>query len=122
MAKVKLKLYKPNRIFKKIPDFKTFYVTGAIGGFRNPYDFRLTFYNEDTNSVILERQKISQNENLEQDEIDKNLLELEIPTICQCELVMTELAAKELHNFLGKELKALVQIRKEVEKSKEKSK
>ena len=39
--------------FEKDQDFKKYYVTGAIGGFKNKYDFRLSFYNMETNDLIM---------------------------------------------------------------------
>jgi len=122
MEKLKIQKFKPKRNYKKIPDFKSYYVTGAIGGFRNPYDFRLAFYQDDINDVIIKKNKILEEEYLTEEEITEKISKIDIPFILKCEIIMTELAAKELYNFLGKELQTFEQIKKEEEKLKEISK
>ncbi len=122
MGKLKIHKFKPKRNYKKIPDFKSYYVTGAIGGFRNPYDFRLAFYQDDINDVIIKKNKMLEEENLTEEEITEKISKMDILFFLKCEIIMTELAAKELYNFLGKELQVREQIKKEEKKFKEKSK
>ncbi len=102
--KIKLK-----RKYVKSDNFKSYYVTGAVGGFRNLYDFRLTFYNVNSNDFVFQTIKLKE-QNLSEDEYLKILSEKEMPHEILCELIMTEQAVKELHKFLGKELA----IRKDV--------
>lgn len=110
MEKVKYPNIKIKRKYIKSEDFKKYYVTGAIGGFRNPYDFRLTFYNINSNDFLLQTQKLKE-QNLTEDEYIKIISEKEMPHEIQCELIMTEQAVKELHTFLGKELKIYEEMR-----------
>lgn len=102
----KQKGFRLRRDYKKSENFKSYYVTGAAGGFKNPYDFRLTFFRDDINDLIRIRNQYI-NENLSDEEIKKRLSETKVPFILQCELIMTEKSALELYNFLGNELKKL---------------
>lgn len=111
MEKGKIIEIKPKRIYKKADDFKKYYVTGAIGGFRNPYDFRLTFYNIDSNEFVLRTQALKENKNIDDFELQNKLKEYEMPHILMCELIMTKQAVKELYNFLKKELKILSELK-----------
>ncbi len=107
MEKRKIIKIKPKKIYTKAEDYKRYYVTGAIGGFRNPYDFRLTFYNIDSNEFLLKTQNLKENKNIPDVEIQNKLKEVEMTHILQCELIMTEQAVKELYEFLKKEMKIL---------------
>lgn len=100
-------LIKTKRKFKKADNFQKFYVTGAIGGFKNAYDFRLTFYNIDSNEFILKSQSLKDNKNMTNSDFKDKLSEIEVPHILKCELIMTEKAVKELYNFLKIELESL---------------
>ncbi len=102
---------KIRRRYEKSNDFIKYYVTGAIGGFKNPYDFRLSFYNVNSNDFLMQTQKFKEL-NLSEDELSKKISKMEILYEIQCELIMTEQAAKELYNFLGKELKNLEEMKK----------
>ena len=99
--------FKPKPKYEKSDEFKKYYVTGAIGGFRNPYDFRLTFFNVDSNEFILKTQDIKSLEELDENGIKQKLAQREMLHILQCELIMSERALIELYNFIGKELKIL---------------
>lgn len=105
MEKEKIIEFRIKKKFKKDRDFKQYYVTGALGGFRNPYDFRLTFYNVNSNEFVLRTQNLKENKKLNDEELKKTLSEMEMPHILQCELIMTDQAVRELYNFLEKELK-----------------
>jgi len=109
MEKVKYFNIKIKKKYVKSDDFKRYYVTGAVGGFRNPYDFRLTFYNVNSNDFVFQTLKLKE-QNLSEDEYKKIISEKEMPHEILCELIMTEQAVKELHNFLGKELKILEEM------------
>jgi len=109
---------KTKRTHQKAPDFKSYYVTGAIGGFRNPYDFRLTFYQDDINTAVIKKNEILQNQDLNEKEIEEVISNIEIPFYLKCEVIMTELAARELYNFLGKELESLKEIKEDIERLK----
>jgi hypothetical protein len=89
--------------FEKSNNFNRYYVTGAIGGFRNPYDFRLSFYNVNSNEFIIETQKLKE-QNLSREAVAKIMEEMAMPHEIQCELIMTEQTVKELYSYLGKEL------------------
>ncbi len=106
-----LKKYQPKKKYIKAQNFEKYYVTGAIGGFRNPYDFRLSFVNIDTNSLIIKNNELLE-QNLNKDDIEKRMSEQLLTVELQCELIMTKRAVVELHNFLGKELKQLKKIEK----------
>lgn len=93
--------------FKKDKDFKKYYVTGAIGGFRNRYDFRLTFYDLGTNDLILQSDPIKFDRDLSEDEKLEKINQLKLKNTLLFEVIMTEEAVKELYAFLGKELKKL---------------
>jgi len=107
--------FKIKRKFRKAANFKSHYVTGAIGGFKNKYDFRLSFYNLDTNNFILRMQNIKGEKGPPDEEEIKKIEKIDMDHNVVCEVIMSETAAKELYNFIGKEL----EIRK---KTKEKSK
>ncbi len=113
----KVKYLDLKRGYIKSNDFKEYYVTGAVGGFRNPYDFRLTFYNVNSNDFLIRTLKIK-GENPTGDEYKKKVSEMEMPHELLCEIIMTEQVVKELHTFLGKELKILENIRIEQESEK----
>ncbi|KKN47084.1 hypothetical protein LCGC14_0666500 [marine sediment metagenome] len=110
MEKEKIIDIKIRRKYEKSNDFKKYYVTGAIGGFKNQYDFRLSFFNVNSNDFLMQTQKFKE-QNLSEDELSKKISKMEMPHEIQCELIMTEQAVKELYNFLGKELKALEERR-----------
>ena len=86
-------------------DFKRYYVTGAIGGFRNPYDFRLSFYDVDTNELVVKAENLKIEKGLTKLDMKNHLSELEMSLTLTCELVMTKKAVVELYNFIRKELK-----------------
>ncbi len=96
--------FKPKHKYIKSEEFKKYYVTGAIGGFRNPYDFRLTFFNVDSNEFLIKAQDIKSETKLDKNDLMKKLSQREMPNIQQCELIMSERTVRELYNFIGKEL------------------
>lgn len=100
MIPVKLK-----RKFIKSQDFKRYYVTGAIGGFRNPYDFRLSFYDVDTNEFVVKAENLKVEKGLTKLELKNHLDMMEMPHTLTCELIMSKKAILELFNFIRKELK-----------------
>ncbi|MBD3342557.1 MAG: hypothetical protein GF353_25885 [Candidatus Lokiarchaeota archaeon] len=110
--KKKVDKYIVKKKYLKIRDFKQYYVTGAIGGFRNPYDFRLTFYNVDTNDLLIKTQNMKNKSETDEENLEKEISNIRIPHLLQCELIMTERTVREIYKFLGRELKML-------EKSKE---
>ena len=89
----------------KSQDFKRFYVTGAIGGFRNPYDFRLSFYDVDTNEFVVKAENLKIEKGITKLELKNYLDEMEMSLTLKCELVMSKKAVIELYNFIQKELK-----------------
>ncbi|MGV9171910.1 MAG: hypothetical protein ACOC44_09225 [Promethearchaeia archaeon] len=105
--------------YKKDSSFKSYYATGAIGGFQTPYDFRLAFYNVNTTNFILDTIELKQDEDLAKDEKIKKVKNAKMEHNILCEIVMTERAVREIYNFLGKELEELEERRK-VKKEKEK--
>ena len=102
---LKEELIEIKRVFKKDKDFKKYYVNGAIGGFRNKYDFRLTFFDLETNDLVIKSDPIKFDKNLTQEEKFERLRKLEFQNTLVCELIITEEAVRELYAFLGKELK-----------------
>ena len=92
--------------YEKIDDFKSYYVTGAIGGFKTKYDFRLSFYNIDTNDFIMKAEDKKSKENIRDEELAKHITDLELKHNVMCEVIMSEPAARELHQFIGRQLKA----------------
>lgn len=106
MEKKRIFEFKAKKKYIKAPDFKMFYVTGAVGGFRNPYDCRLSFFNVDSNEFVIKTQNLK-DKKLSVEEISKKFSNVEMLHIILCELIMTEQTARELHDFLGKELKLL---------------
>ena len=110
----KAKYFDIKRKYVKLDDFKSYYVTGAVGGFRNPYDFRLTFFNVNSNDFLVKTQELK-GQHLTEDEYIKIVSEMEMPHEISCQLIMTEQAVKELHTFLGKELEINEKIRKDQE-------
>lgn len=100
MISVKLK-----RKYIKSQDFKKYYVTGAIGGFRNPYDFRLSFYDVDTNELVAKAENLKSEKEITKLELKNYLDKMEMPLTLTCELIMSKKAVIELFNFIRKELK-----------------
>ncbi|MFX1361362.1 MAG: hypothetical protein ACFFDL_15745 [Promethearchaeota archaeon] len=98
--------FKPLKKYIKSPDFKNYYVTGAIGGFRNPYDFRLSFFNVDSNEFVMNTQNLK-DKKFSEKEFSEKLSNVEMNHTIVCELIMTEKTAREIYNFLGKELELL---------------
>jgi len=113
MAEKEIKevVFEPKNTYKKSEGFKQYYVTGAVGGFRNPYDFRLSMYNIESNDFLVETLDIKDNKSKSEEDLSKKLAKIDFIHTLVCELIMTEQAARELHAFLGKELN-------QVEKSK----
>lgn len=107
--------FKIKKKYEKDSSFSSHYVTGALGGFRNPYDFRLAFYNIDTTNYILKTQKFKQNKSLTEEQLIEKFQETEMKHKILCEVIMTEKTAREIYKFLGKELKALEEMKKEGE-------
>ncbi len=106
---------KLERIFKKSEDFKSHYVTGAIGGFKHKYDFRLGFYNVGTTDFFINLENSKSNKKSNGKDL-KDIIRnegIKVSNTLVCEVIMSEPAIRELYQFIGKELKAL-------EKSKEK--
>jgi len=97
----------PKKKYIKAEGFKKYYITGAIGGFRNPYDFRLTFYNIDSNEFLIETQVIKGEKEIKENELLNKLSQKEMLFNLQCEVIMTERAARELCTFIGKELETI---------------
>lgn len=104
MEKNKKKSYTLKKDYKKSEEFKSYYVTGAIGGFKNQYDFRLAFYKDEVNDVILKREEIRENENLNEEEKDEMVSKMRVPCTLECEIIMPELSVIQLYNFIRKEL------------------
>ncbi|MHA1757014.1 MAG: hypothetical protein ACTSVV_09605 [Promethearchaeota archaeon] len=102
--------------FEISPDFKRYYVTGALGGFRNPYDFRLSFFNIKSNDFLLILEKFKE-KGLSEDEFKKEISNLKMPHEIVCELIMSKQAVQELYEFIGKELAAQEKIENESKKS-----
>ena len=100
MIPVKLK-----RKYIKSQDFKRYYVTGAIGGFRNAYDFRMSFYDVDTNEFVAKTENLKVEKGFTKLELKNYLDKMEMPHMLTCELVMSKKAVIELFNFMRKELK-----------------
>ena len=105
--------FKPRKTYEKDESFKSYYANGALGGFRNPYDFRLAFYKIGTTEFLMETQSIKTSEGFKDEEKDEKVRNTEMRHKILCELVMTERAVRELHNFLGRELKLLDQIKEQ---------
>lgn len=89
----------------KSQDFKRYYVTGAIGGFRNSYDFRLSFYDVDTNEFVVKAENLKIEKGLTKLDLKNHLSKMEMSLKLTCELVMSKKAVIELYNFIQKELK-----------------
>ena len=96
---------KPKKKYIKSQDFKKYYVTGAIGGFRNPYDFRLSFYDVDTNELVAKAENLKSEKGFTKLELKNYLDKMEMPLMLTCELIMSKKAVIELFNFIRKELK-----------------
>lgn len=107
-----MKVIRPIFDYKKSESFKTYYVTGALGGFRNPYDFRLAFYNVDTTKFLIDTQPIKQNKELTQEEKNDAVTNTTMEQKVLCEMIMSERAVIELHDFLGREIARIEEIRK----------
>ncbi len=109
-AKIK-KEYKKNQSFKK------HYITGAIGGFRNPYDFRLAFYNVDSTDLIINMQERNDlkndDDNLNEKEFKSFIKEKKLTHEILCEIIMSKKAVKELYGFIGKELERIGELKPE---------
>ena len=101
------KSYKLKKEYIKSEDYKSYYVTGAMGGFKNNYDFRLMFFKDDINEVVLKREEIRENEELNQNEKEDIFSKVKVPCKLECEVIMTERALIELYNFIQKELNFL---------------
>jgi len=97
--------------FEKDKNFKKYYVNGAIGGFKNKYDFRLAFYDTEINDLIIQTDPIKFNKDLSKEEKLNLMNQLEIKNNILCEIIMAEQAVKELYAFLGKELEKLKRIK-----------
>ncbi|GAH88318.1 unnamed protein product [marine sediment metagenome] len=111
MEKEEVKTYTLKKDYKKSEDFKSYYVTAALGGFKNPYDFRLAFYKDEINDVIIKREEINNNENLNENQKEEMIIKIKVPCTLECEIIMPERAVIELYKFIKKELKALNQRR-----------
>ncbi len=97
-------VFEPKKVYKKSEDFKRYYVTGAVGGFRNPYDFRLSMYNVESNDFLIESLDVKDKIPKSKEEMAKKLSKIDFVHTVVCELTMTEQAARELYAFLGKEV------------------
>ncbi len=104
MEEEEKKSYKLKKKYIKSDNFKSYYITGAIGGFKNNYDFRLTFFKDDINEVILKRDEIIENEAINKNEKEEIFSKVRVPCTLECEVIMTERALIELYNFIKKEL------------------
>ena len=107
MAEEERKPYKLKKEYKKSENFKSYYITGAVGGFKNNYDFRLTFFKDNINEVVLKREEIRENETINQIEKEEIFSNVRVPCTLECEVIMTERALIELYNFIRKELNFL---------------
>jgi hypothetical protein len=105
-------LKKIENLFQKTEDFKTHYVTGAIGGFKNKYDFRLSFYNIDSNGFILKMKNISEKTDIENALEDDKDLRMKHNVVC--EVIMSEPAVRELYDFIGRQLEAMEKAKKSI--------
>ncbi|MGV9206193.1 MAG: hypothetical protein ACOC44_19485 [Promethearchaeia archaeon] len=81
----------------------SYYVTGAIGGFKNKYDFRLSFYNTDTNGLIEKLQNMQSDKEIGNEELIEETQNLELKNNILCEVIMSELAIRELYQFIGRQ-------------------
>ena len=105
---------KIEKTYEKAEQFASYYVTGAIGGFNNKYDFRMGFYNIDTLDHTLQVQHLSP-QKLPPEEYIEKISKVKMPHKILCEVVMTEKAAKELHSFLGRQLSLLEKLKEQEE-------
>ncbi len=115
MEEEKSKSYKLKKEYKKSENFKSYYITGAVGGFKNNYDFRLTFFRDDINGVVLKREEIRDNETLNQNEKEEIFSKVRVPCTLECEVIMTERALIELYNFIKKELNFLKETHQRID-------
>jgi len=99
--------------FEKDKDFRRYYVNGAMGGFKNKYDLRLSFYSTEINDLLINSNPIKFNPELSEEEKVAKINELALKNNILCEIIMSEQAAKELHTFLGKEIKNFERIKAE---------
>ncbi len=93
------------KIFKKKADFKSHYVTGAIGGFKTQYDFRLSFYNIGINDFIMNLENAHLTEEFQKKDLEQNLKKFKMEHNLVCEVIMSEPAIRELYEFIGRQLK-----------------
>lgn len=105
MEKIEKKTFKLKKEYKKSEVFKSYYVTGALGGFQNQYDFRLAFYKDEVTDVLFKREDIINNEDLNENEKNIIISKMRVPCTLECEIVMPERSVVELYNFIQKELK-----------------
>ena len=105
MEEEEKKSFKLKKEYQKSESFKSYYVTGALGGFQNQYDFRLAFYKDEVTDVLLEREKIITNDDLNKNEKEKIISKMKVPCTLECEIVMPERSVIELYKFIQKELK-----------------
>ena len=98
--------------YEKAENFQRYYITGAIGGFKNPYDFRLTFYNVDSNDFTIKSEHLKNDKSLSREDLISKLEEIKMPHLLQCEIIMSKQAATEIYNFLKKELTRVEELEK----------
>lgn len=82
-------------IYKKSPDFKSYYVNGARGGFLGNYDLKLEFYSD--RFVRPDIEYLPKKETSSKDEL---VLDRKV----ELELILSPVAAVELRRFLDKML------------------
>ncbi len=116
MENIEMKEFRLKKEYKKSEDFKSYYVTAALGGFKNQYDFRLAFYKDDINEVVIEREKILGDENLNESEKFEKISKLKVPCTIDCELIMPRRTVIELFNFIKRELELQKERRKKGKK------
>ncbi|MFO8020802.1 MAG: hypothetical protein R6U96_19420 [Promethearchaeia archaeon] len=118
--KIKKADIKVRKKFEKVEEFKSHYVTGAIGGFKNKYDFRLSFYNTDTNSLIEKLQNMQSDKEIGKEELIEETQDLELRNNIVCEVIMSEPAIRELYQFIGRQLKEKEKIEEKIFKESDK--
>lgn len=111
--KIEKELIQIKSEFKKDKDFKKYYAVGAVGGFKNKYDFRLSFYDIESNDLIIKSDPIKIDPDLSDEEKLKKFNKLTMEKTLLFELIMTEQSVRELHKFLGKELDMLEMMKEE---------
>lgn len=99
MAKEKKPSKPPVPIIKRSPDFRTLYVTGAVGNI-TPFDYRLVFYNHES----------------EFPEEPKETTGVPVSQVFQVELVMSYELMRKLRDLLDRQVKTREAAKKKEEK------